>query len=339
MTDSNDDATMMLSSITLSQSSGCHHSTQNVPKIPTFNGESSKKLENNYQVWRHHVDLLLEADYSEPSLKYAVVSSLKGQAGDFVQTLPQDMMVCDIMQELNRFYGTMLTFDGLMNMLYAIKQEFKEPMTQYTIWLSSALKTIKRTFPHHYCRSALDNDQYEWFYEGLKPHIKQALRYLFKEGGNYAELFQEVHKIEAAHGEGAGSHGNAQKPALTAAKKYVFSKYRGMGDRVITKKTQMVHPWDEDKDELETEAVVEAANELEVGEQPEEENAPEGGALENMESTTDDISLMIAKALVTSLQQQKGIPDSAADKRKQAKCYKCGGIGHYAVECPSEEGA
>ncbi len=84
---------MMLLSITSSWSSQCHHGAWNVPKIPTFDGESSKKSENNYQVWRHHVDLLLEADYSEPSLKYAVVSSLKGQAGDFIHTLPRDMRV------------------------------------------------------------------------------------------------------------------------------------------------------------------------------------------------------------------------------------------------------
>ena len=78
MRDSNDDTMMMLSSITSSQSSQYHHSTHNIPKIPTFDGESSKKSENNYQVWRHHVNLLLEADYSEPSLKYTVISSLKG---------------------------------------------------------------------------------------------------------------------------------------------------------------------------------------------------------------------------------------------------------------------
>ena len=71
------------------------------------------------------------------------------------------MRVWDIMRELNGFYRTMLTFDGLMNVLYAIKQESKEPMTQYAIWLSSALKTIKRMFPHHYCRSALDNNWHE----------------------------------------------------------------------------------------------------------------------------------------------------------------------------------
>ena len=79
------------------------------------------------------------------------------------------------MQELDGFYGTVLTFDSLMNMLYAIKQESKEPVMQYAIWLSSTLETIKRMFPHHYHRSTLDNDQYKWFYEGLKPHIKQAL--------------------------------------------------------------------------------------------------------------------------------------------------------------------
>ncbi len=76
----------------------------------------------------------------------------------------------------------------------------------------------------------------------------------------------------------------------------------------------------------------------EVGELAEEENAPKGDVQENVEATADDVSLTIAKALVTSLQQQKGIPDSAAEKRKKAKCYKCGGIGHYAAECPSEEG-
>ncbi len=62
------------------------------------------------------------------------------------------------MQELNRFYRTVLTFDGLMNVLYAVKQESEEPMMQYTIQLSSTLKTIKRTFPHHYHRSTLDNN-------------------------------------------------------------------------------------------------------------------------------------------------------------------------------------
>ncbi len=162
---------------------------------------------------------------------------------------------------------------------------------------------------------------------------------MFKEGGNYAELFWEVCEIEAAHGDGAGSHGNTQKPTPTAAKKYVFSKYRGTGDKVITKKTQMVHPQDEEEDESETEAAAEVTEVPKVGEPAIEENAPEGDAQENMEATADDISLTIAKALVTSLQQQKGIPNSAAEKRKKAKCYKCGSIGHYAAECPSKEGA
>ena len=113
---------------------------------PTFNRESSKKSKNNYQVWRHHVDLLLEADYSEPSLKYVIVSSLKGQASDFVHTLPRDMRVQDIMHKLNGFYRTVLTFNSLMNVLYAVKQESKEPVMCYAVQLSSVLKTIKRMF-------------------------------------------------------------------------------------------------------------------------------------------------------------------------------------------------
>ncbi len=59
-------------------------------------------------------------------------------------------------------------------------------------------------------------------------------------------------EIEAAHGDRAGSCGNTQKPTLAAMKKYVFSKYGGTGDRVITKKTQMVHPHDEEEDESKT---------------------------------------------------------------------------------------
>ncbi len=41
-------------------------------------------------------------------------------------------------------------------------------------------------------------------------------------------------------------------------KKYVFSKYGGTGDRVITKKTQMVCPHDKEEDESEMEVVAEA---------------------------------------------------------------------------------
>ena len=147
-----------------------------------------------------------------------------------------------------------------------------------------------------------------------------------------------MYEIEAAHRDGARSCGNAQKPALTAVKKYIFSKYGGIGDRVIMKKTQMVHPQDEEEDKSEMEVVAEVTEASEMGELPKEENTPEGDAQENAEATADDVSLMIAKALVTSLQQQKGIPDSAAEKREKAKCYKCSGVSHYAVECPSKEG-
>ncbi len=62
------------------------------------------------------------------------------------------------MHKLDGFYRTVLTFDGLMNVLYAIKQESKEPVTHYAVQLSSALETIKRIFPWQYCRSTLDND-------------------------------------------------------------------------------------------------------------------------------------------------------------------------------------
>ncbi len=51
------------------------------------------------------------------------------------------------MHELNGFYRTVLTFDGLMNVLYAVKQESKEPVTHYAVQLSSILETIKRMFP------------------------------------------------------------------------------------------------------------------------------------------------------------------------------------------------
>ncbi len=88
-------------------------------------------------------------------------------------------------------------------------------------------------------------------------------------------------KIEAAHGDGAGGHGNTQKPAPTAVKKYVFSKYGGTGDRVITKKTQMVHPHDEEEDESETEVVAEVTETSEVVEPPKEESAPKGDTQEN----------------------------------------------------------
>ncbi len=76
-----------------------------------------------------------------------------------------------------------------------------------------------------------------------------------------------------------------------------------------------------------------------VVELPGEESTPEGNTQENTEATTDDVSLMIMKALVTSLQQQKGTPDLAAEKRKKAKCYKYSGVSHYTAECLSEEGA
>ena len=57
------------------------------------------------------------------------------------------MRVQDIMRKLDGFYRTVLIFNSLINVLYAVKQESKEPVMCYAVWLSSTLKTIKRMFP------------------------------------------------------------------------------------------------------------------------------------------------------------------------------------------------
>ena len=100
---------------------------------------------------------------------------------------------------------------------------------------------------------------------------------MFKEGRNYSELFREACEIEAAHGDGNSNCVDAQKSIPTALKKYVFSKYGGARDRVIMKKTQMVHPYDEEEDESKMEAVEEVAETSEVAEPAEVGECPQRG--------------------------------------------------------------
>ena len=85
------------------------------------------------------------------------------------------------------------------------------------------------------------------------------------------------------------------------AKKYVFLKYGGTRDRVITKKMQMVCPRNEEEDESEMEVAGEMVETSEAVELTKVESTPKGDAQENTETTIDDVSLTIAKVLVTSL--------------------------------------
>ncbi len=131
-------------------------------------------------------------------------------------------------------------------------------------------------------------------------------------------MFREARKIKAAHGNRGSGHTDTQKPTSVTSKKYVFLKYGGARDRVITKKTQMVHPCNEEEDESKEEAVVEIVETPETAEPTEVKSTPEVDAQENAEMMTNKVSLTIAKALVTSLQQQKGAPETVAEKRRQS---------------------
>ena len=92
------------------------------PKISTFSGDMAPgKTEVSYEQWSHEVQCVKD-HYPESVVRESIMQSLKGAAADMAHYMGPTAGVSDILEKLSVIFGTVASFDVLMQNFYKILQ-------------------------------------------------------------------------------------------------------------------------------------------------------------------------------------------------------------------------
>ena len=111
------------------------------PKISTFSGDvAPHKAEVSYEQWSHKVQCIKD-HYPESVVRESIMWSLKGAAADMARYMGPTASVSEILEKLSVIFGTVASFDVLMQNFYKISQG-NEKVPSFVTKLEGTLNQI-----------------------------------------------------------------------------------------------------------------------------------------------------------------------------------------------------
>ena len=124
--------------------SGLHIGT---PKISTFSGDVAPgKTEVSYKQRSHEVQCIKD-HYPESVVMESIIRSLKGAAADMARYMGPTAGVSKILEKLLVIFGTVASFDVLMQNFYKIMQGGNEKVPSFAMRLEGTLNQIRIKCP------------------------------------------------------------------------------------------------------------------------------------------------------------------------------------------------
>ena len=111
------------------------------PKISTFSGNMApSKTKVSYEQWSHKVQCIKD-HYLELVVRESIKWSLKGAVADMAHYMGPTASVSKILEKLSVIFGTIVSFDVLMQSFYKISQG-NEKVPSFATKLEGTLNQI-----------------------------------------------------------------------------------------------------------------------------------------------------------------------------------------------------
>ena len=112
------------------------------PKISTFSGDTTPgKIEVPFEQWNHEVHCIKD-HYPESVVWESIMRSLKGAAADMAWYMGPTAGVTDILDKLAVIFGTVASFDILMQNFYKVTQGHNKKVPSFAARLEGTLNQI-----------------------------------------------------------------------------------------------------------------------------------------------------------------------------------------------------
>ena len=158
-----------------------------MPKISTFSGNVAPgKTEVSYEQWSHEVQCIKD-HYPESVVRESIMQSLKGAAADMACYMGPTASVSEILEKLLVIFGTVTSFNVLMQNFYKISQGY-EKVLSFATKLQGTLNQIQIQCPGRIANCKVPGHLKDRLFHRVKKHIRDSMRYLYSNPSDH--LFQ-----------------------------------------------------------------------------------------------------------------------------------------------------
>ena len=172
------------------------HSYQ-TPRLHIFSGLNNKG-EVTYQQWRLQLSRLCrDTTYPGTVLLQSVTNSLRSPAVDVLQHLSDDHTVHDVLAEMDRYYGNVLSVETLLEQFYNAKQKEKESIAEWGARLRDLAKQVERRDSTQATEVSTAKLTARFFKGLFHATMKTSLRHKFDGGVGFDDLLLSGRVLEA----------------------------------------------------------------------------------------------------------------------------------------------
>ena len=195
------------------------------PKISTFSGDAAPgKTKVSYEQWSHKVQCIKD-HYLESVVQESIMQSLKGAVADMARYMGPTASVSNILEKLSVIFGTVTSFDVLMQNFCKISQG-NEKVPSFATWLEGTLNQIQIKCPGRIADHEVPSHLKDQLFHGVKKHIRDSVRYLYSNPQTaYPELVVTARRAESETEE-------TKVKAQSAAATEVPSGSKELGDQI-----------------------------------------------------------------------------------------------------------
>ena len=305
------------------------------PKISTFSGDMALgKTEVSYKQWSHKVQCIKD-HYPESVVRESIMRSLKGAVADMAHYMGPTASVSKILEKLLVIFGTVASFDVLMQNFYKIMQEGNEKVPSFATRLKGTLNQIRIKCPRRIANHEVPWHLKERLFHRVKKHARDSVRYLYSNPHTtYSELVVTGRRAESKMEE-------TKVKVRSAATTKVPSSSKELGDQIarlmatLTRAEQGSHPASAPNSPRHR-GHRKGWTERNTSVHPNSHNGRTGLG----QTTSTCISSVTNRAGVESPHKgnqnvQNGVQGGTqgAQGSNSPQCFRCQGWGHMAREC------
>ena len=160
-----------------------HQVVTGYSRINTFSGNAmSGKTEVSFKQWYYEVQCV-EDCYSESVVLESIVRLLKGAAADMAWYMGPTTSMAHILQKVTIIFGTMASFDVLMQNFYKVTQGNHKKAPSFTTRLERTLNHIKLQCPGRVTDLEVQQHLKNHLFHRVCKHIRHFIRYLYSSPG------------------------------------------------------------------------------------------------------------------------------------------------------------